>query len=206
MRNVAFAVLRLILLSAMVGGWFVSTPAKGYACSCSGIPPSDLAEFTAVFTATVTGIDHHGGTLRVTFQVDNVWKGPVQETLIANTSSLGAACGYEFEEGMDYIVYAHGDESDLWVSLCSPTEPLSQVSTLPEMLGQASTSHIEALLDTVSTPHTTAYPGKDSNPQSIGCNAPFQSDSKVIDLSMAVIMVGLAGLGFRSRYPMPGLP
>ena len=186
MRNLAFAVLRLILLSAMVGGWFVSTPAKGYACSCLVTSPGDLAEFTAVFTATVTDIDHPGGPQRVTFQVDNVWKGPVQETLVANTTS-GAACGYQFLEGVDYIVYAHGDESELKVSLCSGTKPLSYSSADLDVLGQA------------STPNPGADPGKDTKPQSIGCNAPLHSGPRGIGLSTAGIVVGLAGLGFRKH-------
>lgn len=198
MRNVAFTGLRLALLSAIIAGWFVSTPAKSFACSCimSGTPTEELAKSTAVFSARVTDINvptrfvsfSSADPVKVTFQVDDVWKGPIQETQVATTARSGASCGYEFEEGKEYIVYAQGDESDLKVSLCSRTRPLSQASADLEELGPGNT------LD------AGAHPGKESKPQSIGCNAPLHSGPRGIDLSMVVIMIVLAGLGIRKHF------
>lgn len=66
---------------------------------------------------------------RVTFSVSETFKGSLVNYLIVTTAADSAACGYKFEAGKEYVVYAHGTDESLRVSLCSRTGPLSDSST-----------------------------------------------------------------------------
>jgi hypothetical protein len=68
-----------------------------------------------------------------------VWKGPERETLEVTTPRGGAACGYPFKEGQEYLVYAYRKEESLKVALCSETTPLSKASADFEVLGNGET-------------------------------------------------------------------
>ena len=52
-----------------------------------------------------------------------------------STPSYGAACGYHFEEGQGYLVYAYGKEESFKVDLCSQTKLLSKASEDLALLG-----------------------------------------------------------------------
>ncbi len=129
------------------------------ACSCAALPgtPQErareaLSGSTAVFagevvefekpppdTAMVEGtmltvMGGGGRKATVTLQASEVWKGPQQQTVTITTEAdSGMGCGYPFEEGREYLVYAEGDEPS--VSLCSETKPLSEADADPEALG-----------------------------------------------------------------------
>lgn len=55
----------------------------------------------------------------VEFDVSHAWKGPQQGTRIVKTVRSEGACGYEFQEGEWYIVYARNGET----GLCGRTAP-----------------------------------------------------------------------------------
>ncbi len=145
----------VLLTSALVG----LLPDCAFACSCAALPgtPQErareaLSGSTAVFsgevveferpppdTAMVEGtmltvMGDAGNKATVTLQASEVWKGPQQQTVTITTeadSSVG--CGYPFEEGREYLVYATGGEPS--VSLCSETKPLSEADADLEALG-----------------------------------------------------------------------
>jgi hypothetical protein len=105
------------------------------ACACSCAPPGppleELASSTAVFTGKVVSITKPFGVfgssadpVKVTIHVFTFWKSPVAQTITITTSRSGASCGYTFEKGSEYLVYAYGQENNLAVSLCSRTQPL----------------------------------------------------------------------------------
>lgn len=112
------------------------------ACSCiePGSPMKELEKSSAVFSGRVTGIDDCNRMTDylcgyyVTFQVYEVWKGDIAEETTVITSDNSASCGFNFEQGKEYIIYADGDE--LSVSLCSRTRLLSLEDT--ELLGESS--------------------------------------------------------------------
>jgi len=90
-----------------------------------------------------------GGTATATMRVSEVWKGTKQETLEVSTPASGAACGYPFKEGQEYLVYAYG-KRDLKVNLCSGTKPLSKAGADLTVLGDGEkpTAQGDALTDT----------------------------------------------------------
>ena len=107
-----------------------------HACSCVG-PVSHayaLEHSDAVFQGEViskNGLRSACGRsgevffldLAVEFKVTTVWKGEINETTFINTNYDGAACGYPFRIGEEYIVYANQNEwvGMLGVGLCSRT-------------------------------------------------------------------------------------
>ena len=58
---------------------------------------------------------------RITFSVTQSFKGQPVSTLQVTTAMGGGDCGYPFELGKDYVVYAHGKEGTLDASICSLT-------------------------------------------------------------------------------------
>lgn len=97
------------------------------ACSCMQ-PPAPLEELEAVdavFSGKVIQIDPSFNSNYVTFEVQKSWKGPQKIKLAVETAQNSAACGYNFEMGKEYLVYAYGLEQNLTTGLCSRTAELS---------------------------------------------------------------------------------
>lgn len=117
--------LRILLVVSIVGLWFVVTPASTYACSCAppGTPEEALAESELVFRGTVTSIGPSAepGVLKIEFDVAAVWKGAEVETISLTTQQDTAACGYPFEERVEYVVYSWNGVD---VARCSRTAPV----------------------------------------------------------------------------------
>lgn len=85
------------------------------ACSCAGTISAkvELAKKHAVFAGQVTKIEKlDGGLLSVTLDVATVWKGVATKEVVVQTMGDEEACGFHFELGKSYLVYAYltGDE------------------------------------------------------------------------------------------------
>jgi hypothetical protein len=139
-------------VSFVVLGLVALLPDCASACTCALLPGSEqeraeraLAESTAVFAGEVVNISK-GKPLsirepnKVSFRVSEVWKGPERETLEVATPRGGAACGYPFKEGQEYLVYAYGKEDLFKVDLCSQTKLLSKASVDLKALGNGETA------------------------------------------------------------------
>ena len=122
--------LLMATISALcVVPWSATVNVKpAYACSClpAGPPLTALDQATAVFSGQVSDIKRTTTEVEVSFNVTEVWKGELTPTLVINTGPHSAACGYPFEIGQDYLIYAHGrNNTRLGASLCSRTTLLS---------------------------------------------------------------------------------
>lgn len=60
---------------------------------------------------------------KATLRVFTVWKGAPLEVTEVKTTFEGTACGYNFEVGFEYLVYAHESDGALYTYLCSRTRP-----------------------------------------------------------------------------------
>jgi hypothetical protein len=119
------AILLLLSLSVIV------PPIRpAYACSCArpSAPNQALADATVVFSGQVTNIEQVKGRLNVTFRVDEQWKGNSAQSLVIQTTATTAMCGYAFEVGQTYLVYAHHRQGRLQTNQCSRTTILSQAA------------------------------------------------------------------------------
>jgi len=134
----------IVFVAVLVG--LMQTNHLARACSCAGPSGLDiLATNAAVFAGKVMAIeylepdtDSSEPPIRVTFEVSEVWKGPVRSTATLGTVYNKFSCtGYFFREGHHYLVAAHtisGDEraSDIakleGISLCGGTRLLSDAN------------------------------------------------------------------------------
>ncbi|WP_026370882.1 hypothetical protein [Kallotenue papyrolyticum] len=138
----SYAQRAALIVVLIVGTLVVSAPRVVYACSCvaPGTPQQELAQADAVFGGTVTAIEAGGRTAfaearRVHFAVARVWKGALTEQATVLTAASSASCGYEFQPGGEYLVYARLAEGQLQVSLCSRTQPTANAGADLAALG-----------------------------------------------------------------------
>ncbi|MYA23583.1 MAG: hypothetical protein F4Z30_12750 [Gemmatimonadetes bacterium] len=133
--------IALLPLAVVFAGLLV--PDASLSCSCEppGTPLEELALYDAVFTGRVVAIDQIAGTpeedVWILFQLSAVWKGALREDIAIRTGPYDAACGYPFEVGGEYLVYAYflGD-GDLYTGLCSRTNSLAAATEDAAQLGE----------------------------------------------------------------------
>jgi len=107
---------------------------RASACSCiqPPAPREALANSDAVFVGRVVSIfDPNPGPfvssadpLRATFQVTTVWKGAAVATLNVVSARNGASCGFHFEQGREYLIYAHLLHGELETNICTRSAEL----------------------------------------------------------------------------------
>ena len=132
--SVVFVAVLISLLQSHHPAW---------TCSCIGpTGPDILSNNAAVFTGEVTAIEYlepdtesSEPPIRVAFEVNEVWKGPVRTTVTLTTIYNKFSCdGYFFKDGQLYLVAAQtvtrddkeSDTAELeGVSLCGGTSVLS---------------------------------------------------------------------------------
>ena len=141
-------------LPAIAVIWMVFLmPDCASACSCgvpAGASPRELvrqevSSSDAVFAGEVVDIDEplpvtsSVDPVTVTFRVSEVWKGAERETLDLKTAVSDASCGYPFDEGESYLVFASEAETrnvgGLEVALCGSTAPVSKAGAAFAALG-----------------------------------------------------------------------
>lgn len=134
------AVLRLLILIGWLASLLLISPTHAYACSCL-MPPGtseeqliamDFESSAAVFAGEVTHIQTKptGGFLPVTviFKVSEVWKGAVSDQLSVRTGMNGSDCGFGFQTGQQYLVYARDTRGILSTGICYRTALLSNAA------------------------------------------------------------------------------
>ena len=127
MRHARVAILLLPLTLLLL-------PSRADACSCVGGLPicQTFWEADAVFAGEVLsidpvpeGADPGFSRKRVRFRVQQAWRGGVEGEVEIRTGAGGGDCGYRFERGGTYLVYAHGHEGTLSTSICTRTKKLA---------------------------------------------------------------------------------
>ncbi|OJH34926.1 hypothetical protein [Cystobacter ferrugineus] len=125
--------LRTLMVLVFLGPFAWTSEAR--ACSCAREPDDRVAfqkaraRASTVFRGRVEDLQPVGGEgrpleHRVTFTVTETFKGKARAQRTVTTSVFGTACGYQFEKGVDYLVFAEGSESKgLSTHSCSRTRP-----------------------------------------------------------------------------------
>lgn len=119
-------------------------------CECGEAISTDerLKEASAVFLGRVTRMHFEDWPfdidsadvppdepLTVEFSVHTVWKGEVPQTMRL-TSARSAGCGYPFDNHVDYVVYADGEQGALEVRACSGTKLEAEARQDLDALGE----------------------------------------------------------------------
>jgi len=124
-----------------------------FACSCVVVPPIPsalvLSQFAdAVFSACVVSVEPlpspclrvvagcvpSGPEVAVTLNVFAAWKGVIGSQVVL-FSQPEDSCSYRFEQGREYLVFAHLSPIGVTTSVCSPTRLLSTASQSLSELG-----------------------------------------------------------------------
>lgn len=127
---------KLILTLALVLGFGLSDMA--IACSCAPPPPPAQARDAAdsVFSGTVLSVTPGKNGLDVEIQVDRSWKKARCGTVVVQTPSDSAMCGYGFEVGKSYLIYADMQKGKLSTNLCSRTRTIEEAGEDLAALGE----------------------------------------------------------------------
>src|SRR5215208_4044324 len=145
----------LLSMPLVVLGLVALLPDCASACSCVLSPGAEreLDRSSAVFSGEVVDFENtpnttmmegttfkiiggNAATATVSLRVSEVWKGSMHETVqLATVPNDGVSCGYPFEEGQKYLVYADEGKRGLTVGGCSATRPLSKAGADLAVLG-----------------------------------------------------------------------
>lgn len=133
---------------ALLGSLWMALPCDAGFCSCVG--PQDVATAVqlagAVFVGRVVSVrdtrvgdgSAHGPwpMRRVTLRVKRAWKGAETQDVVVLTGRGGGDCGFPFERGKTYLVYAHRmDSGGLGAGICGRTASLQRAAEDLEELG-----------------------------------------------------------------------
>lgn len=108
---------------------------RSFACSCvASLEPEKkqvqqaFTDSTAIFSGEVLAISESRAdknSLLVKFKVTKLWKGGSKNEITITTNKESSMCGYRFEVGKKYLVYANGLKNELFVENCSRTTNIS---------------------------------------------------------------------------------
>lgn len=150
MRRSVLSLVMLVVLALI-------TETSTFACSCDVYPFEREFEVTdQIFSGTVVSISEpvvrtrHGFQIYfydVEFEVSRFWKGAVSRSFTVETNVEGSACGYSFEVGDTYLVYAIDAEEDEdrppATSICRRTQTLGDAQEDLAKLGEGTPVAIE---------------------------------------------------------------
>jgi len=111
-----------VIVTAAISG------SSALACSCMPTPPpaATLVHTTAVFVGEVRAIealpDRRGSRIAFAVLPDGAIKGVSAGTeVLVFTLPTAGQCGFPFQEGVEYLVYATGELDHLHTTVCSRT-------------------------------------------------------------------------------------
>jgi len=121
MKNIK--VLAAVIVFFLLGASSVS------ACSCMMESTKSISKkvkeaFTqssAVFYGEVLEVNRQENSVSVKFRVSSSWKGKFSGEVIVQTAENSAMCGYNFEIGKRYLVYANGESDKFQTNICTRT-------------------------------------------------------------------------------------
>lgn len=187
----------------------VVQPRCVWACDCDAPPIADarngaVAIFAGEVTAVVPSAQEISSatSVAVTFAVSRVWKGAAQPTITITTARWEPSCGYKFQEGQEYLVYARAVDAALLVpkqpanivlrtKQCSRTQPLAEAAKDLAALGdgQAPTG------STTETPQPSVLPNTSGEIEVPALNL----RALVVLGTLGVVTMGFAGCVLRKR-------
>lgn len=109
---------------------FALFPRAGEACSCAGphAPCEAAWQVDAVFVAQVVRVERTSTHIRAHLMPLETFRGP-SDILSIDTGLGGGDCGYSFQPGEAYLIYARGDKAGRYsTGICNRTRPLSQAA------------------------------------------------------------------------------
>ena len=107
------------------------------ACECGEAPIHErLGSSSAVFAGTLSTTSKVNiANRQMTFEVSEIWKGPIQNQITVESNMWSASCGWNAEPGVMYVIYANQkDDGKFRTGSCSGNEKLEE-STIRTAVG-----------------------------------------------------------------------
>ena len=146
--------MRIFIVAIAVAG-FMSFPLTTYACTCVDIGPPCQSYWASPVVFSGRAVDVRtireevpkpgSGSFRfhveALFSVSAEYRGKLGPTVELVTGAGGGDCGYKFEEGREYLVYAYKEKDGaLSTGICTPTKPLENAGVDLEFIGSLATA------------------------------------------------------------------
>lgn len=178
------------------------------ACSCAGgLPLIDhITNASAIFSGRVAELSPEEapastlapdvqlpGTLvyQTSVDINQIWKGPTGLQLSVNTALDAAACGYPFQPGAEYLIYAYEHEGNLHTSLCSNTKPLeeagSEIAILNSLFSSVPLDRLASAATVTATGHGVYYATADQLNVRLLFREGWQGDTPVETLQQQLV-------------------
>jgi hypothetical protein len=184
-----------------------------HACKCAPEPPAREARDSAaaVFEGRVTQITElASGDVVVALSVARTWKNAGVEQILVRTHGAAAACGFNFERDLSYLVYAEEAQADaslpgLTVSRCGRTRLATKAAADFAELGLGAIPVSPTVQDTADDQaarmHGRGGPlaTQHDQPAAGGCASCSISGRGTPDGSALLLGVGLLWLRWRKR-------
>lgn len=138
---------RIISCLFVIGIGLIVAPRVARACTCELPQPGKTlrqrvaearGKSTAVFSGEVIAVIEKPQTfyVEVKFKVRRAWKQVSTDEITVRTGRGSGDCGFHFEVGESYLVYAYGpDENNLETNICQRTEKLTDAGEDLKLLG-----------------------------------------------------------------------
>ena len=176
-------------------------PEPTHACSCNQITPDEAFDRAdSVFVGEVTSYRVRRGIFgwssidptTVKFTVSEVWKGPQQESLTIRSVRSEVSCGFEFKEGLTYLVYAREGRT----GLCDRTALTVRAAEDLAALGEGWKPVAAPVPDAAPS---NVVPAGEEPPAGGACRVASGSDARRLDLAPLALLAGVIALGIRRR-------
>ncbi|HKR13263.1 MAG TPA: carboxypeptidase regulatory-like domain-containing protein [Pyrinomonadaceae bacterium] len=145
--------MRYLIVVIAVIGWLTVTSSVVQACSCagSGTPCEAYGTANAVFVGTAVSVreaERPKPEDRDTWHYERAFKFTVEQSYLGVdgteveilTGGGGGDCGYQFQIGGRYLVYAHSYQNRLSTSICTRTKSFASASEDLAFLGNLSSA------------------------------------------------------------------
>ena len=137
-----------LLFASFVMLTVLSFPRPASACSCLQTSVTDaFAQADVVFTGRVVsirlgnplepGVISTADPVLIALDVSGYWKGPVSRVITVTTRRSEMSCGFTFQTGRDYLIYAYKGEAGRTTDLCSRTRSVTKAADDLKSLGVA---------------------------------------------------------------------
>ena len=118
-----------------------------FACSCLPFDDESVTQqvnrakkdASVVFSGKVLEVVRKPGSssIVVKFRAEKAWKGNVSKRISLSTGADSALCGFNFEVGKSYLIYAQGtDANNLQTNICTRTAGLTNAKADLKALGR----------------------------------------------------------------------
>ena len=124
MKQGTYRSVKIFIIMFALGMIVFGASERVFACECkrNSSVEQEFSDAKTVFVGKVIEIKDSKPDAVITLKVERMWKGIKTETMVLLTDNRGKGCGYIFNKGERYLVYAFEDrDGALRTDVCTRT-------------------------------------------------------------------------------------